>query len=385
MRRVLRNTACILSSWWRVFGSPRSSNLVLPVPAINRGLLGGLPWPFSWDEADLASCAELELALHQLVASLQGQLGFGEFGLLLPNPLQLSPFARDREIRGSVPGRVWPGSRCCMRPNSHGSLSRVNHLEHAGRDQPGGHIRVVVVVGGEAQLPRRRLPCPVGLPPGREVLHRDKTLIRQCRLDEPRDALEDHEVPGGLVELSHCVRVHSGNLLWWCHQLIRRHRHGVGGRDFRLQDRRSRGPLEPKWWPKWILIKSQDKRPPAVNALAQTLQSTTLVLLIPYSQNGASFMPHKGMGGLPSSTGQLPSAADGSRIDAIPNGRIASAANTNGRAGRWGGPPSPYAVWSRCRISGPSAPVRAAVRLRTLGGAWEGVSGPSAPVPSSLP
>ena len=39
------------------------------------------------------------------------------------------------------------------------------------------------------------------------------------------------------------------------------------------------------------------------------------------------------MGGLPSSTGQLPSAADGSRIDAIPNGRIASAANTNGRAG----------------------------------------------------
>ena len=71
------------------------------------------------------------------------------------------------------------------------------------------------------------------------------------------------------------------------------------------------------------------------------------------------------MGGLPSSTGQLPSAADGSRIDAIPNGRIASAANTNGRAGRWGGPPSTYAVWSRCRISGPSAPVRPAVRLRS--------------------
>ena len=70
-----------------------------------------------------------------------------------------------------------------MRPNSHGSLSRVNHLEHAGRDQPGGHIRVVVVVGGEAQLPRRRLPCTVGrVPPGREVLHRDKALIRQCRL-----------------------------------------------------------------------------------------------------------------------------------------------------------------------------------------------------------
>ena len=69
------------------------------------------------------------------------------------------------------------------------------------------------------------------------------------------------------------------------------------------------------------------------------------------------------MGGLPSSTGQLPSAADGSRIDAIPNGRIASAANTNGRAGR--GPPSTYAVWSRCRISGPSAPVCPAVRLRS--------------------
>ena len=39
--------------------------------------------------------------------------------------------------------------------------------------------------------------------------------------------------------------------------------------------------LEPKWWPKWILIKSQDKRPPTVNALAQTLQSTTLVQLVP--------------------------------------------------------------------------------------------------------
>ena len=35
------------------------------------------------------------------------------------------------------------------------------------------------------------------------------------------------------------------------------------------------------------------------------------------------------------------------------------------RAGRWGGPPSTYAVWSRCRISGPSAPVRPAVRLRS--------------------
>ena len=165
MRRVLRNTACILSSW-ASFGLAPLFHLILPVPAINRALLSGLPWPFSWlrecayqvfhgDETDLASCAELELALHQLVASLKGQLGFGELGLLLPNPLQLSPFARDREIRGGVPGRVWPGSRCCMRPNSHGSLSRVNHLEHAGRDQPGGHIRVVVVVGGEAQLPRR--------------------------------------------------------------------------------------------------------------------------------------------------------------------------------------------------------------------------------------
>ena len=44
-----------------------------------------------------------------------------------------------------------------------------------------------------------------------------------------------------------------------------------GKKDFRLQDRRSRGPLEPKWWPKWILIKSQDKRPPTVNALAHSL------------------------------------------------------------------------------------------------------------------
>ena len=201
------------------FGLALLFHLILPVPAINRALLCGLPWPFSWlrecayqvfhgDETD--PCAELELALHQLVASLKGQLGFGELGLLLPNPLQLSPFAQDREIRGGVPGRVWPGSRCCMCPNSHGSLSRVNHLEHAGRDQ--------LVVGGEAQLPRRRLPCTVGrVPPGREVLHRDKALIRQCRLDEPRNAFEDHEVPGGLVELSHCVRVHSRNFLWWCH------------------------------------------------------------------------------------------------------------------------------------------------------------------------
>ena len=58
---------------------------ILSKPASqNRGLLGGLPWPFSWfrecayqvfhgDEADLASCAELELALHQLVASKAGR------------------------------------------------------------------------------------------------------------------------------------------------------------------------------------------------------------------------------------------------------------------------------------------------------------------------
>ena len=98
------------------------------------------------------------------------------------------------------------------------------------------------------------------------------------------------------------------------------------------------------------------------------------------------------MGGLPSSTGQLPSAADGSRIDAIPNGRIASAANTNGRAGRWGGPPSTYAVWSRCRISGPSAPVRPAVRLRSprcgpyqsAPGMPGDISGPSASVSPGL-
>ena len=209
------------------------------------------------------------------------------------------------------------------------------------------------------------------------------------------------------MELGHCVRVHSGNLLGRCHQLIRRRRHGVGGRDFSLQDKGSSDPLEPKWWPKWILIKSQDKRPPAVNALAQTLQSTTLVQQKePYSQNGASFMPQRvsaKMGGLPSSTGQLPSAADGSRIDAIPNGRIASAANTNGRAGRWGGLPSPHAVGSRCRISGPSAPVRAATRLwgvprrasqgprhlrplplpSCLEARGESVSGPSAPALST--
>ena len=87
------------------------------------------------------------------------------------------------------------------------------------------------------------------------------------------------------------------------------------------------------------------------------------------------------MGGLPSSTGQLPSAADGSRIDATPNGRIASAANTNGRAGRWGGSSFPA-----CRVVPlpHSAPVRAAALLRTPGGAWEGVSGPSAPAPFPL-
>ena len=248
MRRVFRNTACILSSWWRVFGSPRSSTsssrsqpstVVFLAVFHGRSPGSGSALTRYWDESDLASSAEFELALHQLVASLQGQLGFGEFGLLLPDPLQLSPFARDREIWGSVPGRVRPGSRSRMCPHSHGSLSRVNHLEHTGRDQPGGHLRVAVVVGGEAQLPRRRLPRPVGrVPPGREVLHRDKALIRQRRLDEPRDALEDHEVPGGLVEFSHCVRVRVGNLLWWRHQLIRRRRHGVGGRGFRCQERR---------------------------------------------------------------------------------------------------------------------------------------------------
>ena len=45
-----------------------------------------------------------------------------------------------------------------------------------------------------------------------------------------------------------------------------------GKKDFKSQDKRSKGPLEPKWWPKWILIKSQDKRPPTVNALAQQPQ-----------------------------------------------------------------------------------------------------------------
>ena len=62
------------------FGLAPLFHLILPVPAINRALLSGLPWPFSWlrecayqvfhgDETDLASCAELELALHQLVAA----------------------------------------------------------------------------------------------------------------------------------------------------------------------------------------------------------------------------------------------------------------------------------------------------------------------------
>ena len=196
------------------------------------------------------------------------------------------------------------------------------------------------------------------------------------------------------MELSHCVRVHSRNFLWWCHQLIWCHRHGVGGRDFNSQDKRSKGPLEPKWWPKWILIKSQDKRPPTVNALAQTLQAPHWCY---WYLNRKTVHPLRRirisakMGGLPSSTGQLPSAADGSRIDAIPNGRIASAANTNGRAGRWGGPPSTYAVWSRCRISWPSAPVRPAVRRSTRCGpcqsaAWDisGRSAPVSPVPATL-
>ena len=64
------------------------------------------------------------------------------------------------------------------------------------------------------------------------------------------------------------------------------------------------------------------------------------------------------MGGLPSSTGQLPSAADGSRIDAIPT-------DGSHQLPIRGGPPSTYAVWSRCRISGPSA-VRT-LSIRRLG------------------
>ena len=87
------------------------------------------------------------------------------------------------------------------------------------------------------------------------------------------------------------------------------------------------------------------------------------------------------MGGLPSSTGQLPSAADGSRIDAIPNGRIASAANTNGRAGRWGGPPSTHAVCPAVAFQGPRH-LRPAVRLRW---AWRAYQGPRHLRPLPLP
>ena len=72
--------------------------------------------------------------------------------------------------------------------------------------------------------------------------------------------------------------------------------------------------------------------------------------------------------------GLMPLPTDGSHQLPIPTDELAVG----------GGPPSPHAVWSRCRISGPSAPVRAAALLRTPGGAWEGVSGPSAPAPFPL-
>ena len=68
---------------------------------------------FHGDETDLASCAELELALHQLVASLKGQLGFGELGLLLPNPLQLSPTVRFGAVS---PGVCGPGPAVACAP-----------------------------------------------------------------------------------------------------------------------------------------------------------------------------------------------------------------------------------------------------------------------------
>ena len=248
MRRVFRNTACILSSWWRVFGSPRSSTsssrsqpstvVFLAVfhgrspgsgSALTRYFMGMNPisppaQSLNWRFISWSLPCRANLGLVSLVFSSQ--------------TLSSCPRSHETVRFGAVsPGVCGPCCRMC--PHSHGSLSRVNHLEHTGRDQPGGHLRVAVVVGGEAQLPRRRLPRPVGrVPPGREVLHRDKALIRQRRLDEPRDALEDHEVPGGLVEFSHCVRVRVGNLLWWRHQLIRRRRHGVGGRGFRFQERR---------------------------------------------------------------------------------------------------------------------------------------------------
>ena len=61
-----------------------------------------------------------------------------------------------------------------------------------------------------------------------------------------------------------------------------------------------------------------------VQTFATTLQSTTLVLLVPNRKTVHPLYRKRisaKMGGLPSSTGQLPSAADGSRIDATPTAR----------------------------------------------------------------
>ena len=109
------------------FGLAPLFHLILPVPAIYRALLSGLPWPFSWlrecayqvfhgDETDLASCAELELALHQLVASLKGQLGFGEL-VFSSQTLSSCPRSHETVRFGAVsPGVCGPGPAVACAP-----------------------------------------------------------------------------------------------------------------------------------------------------------------------------------------------------------------------------------------------------------------------------
>ena len=80
------------------------------------------------------------------------------------------------------------------------------------------------------------------------------------------------------------------------------------------------------------------------------------------------------MGGLPSSTGQLPSAADGSRIDAIPNGRSCQYQRTSWSLGRSSlhvcrvVPLSHFRALGTCASSRPAAvhPVRT-LSIRRLG------------------
>ena len=92
-----------------------------------------MPRPFSWfrecayqvlhgDESDLASSAEFELALHQLVASLQGQLGFGEFGR----------GTEDQVVGTKVHGLLWVAELDCCRETGDPRAQCVAIGKHVG-------------------------------------------------------------------------------------------------------------------------------------------------------------------------------------------------------------------------------------------------------------